>query len=262
MNLSNLKENILKTRNFLCVGLDTDPAKLPKHLPKNQEGILYFNEHIIAETLPYCVAYKINTAFYEAMGKMGWELLEQTRSLIPATHFAIADAKRGDIGNTSAMYAKAFFEQMDFDALTVSPYMGFDSIAPFLEHRDKTTILLALTSNKGSSDFQQLTLENGQKLYQEVLRKAAGWGENMMFVVGATQAAHLQSIREIIPNHFLLVPGVGAQGGDLEAVSNFGDMLINSSREIIYASSGEDFGLAAQAKAQEIAQKMRAFKNN
>jgi orotidine-5'-phosphate decarboxylase len=259
MTLSELKQLIASERNYLCVGLDTDLSKLPAHLGQSPESLLDFNQQIIAGTLEFCVAYKINTAFYEAMGKMGWELLEKTRNLIPSTHFVIADAKRGDIGNTSSMYARAFFEQMNFDAITVSPYMGFDSVQPFLAYSEKTTIVLALTSNSGSSDFQKLELRKGGSVYEEVLSKVAQWGENLMFVVGATQADYFEKVRQIVPEGFLLVPGVGTQGGDLASVCRYGrgKMLINSSREILYASTGEDFAQKAALKAQMLQENIR-----
>lgn len=245
---------------MLCVGLDTVAEKLPIGFSKDLKGMLEFNKQIIEATKDYAVSYKVNTAFYEALGKEGWELLEQTRALLPDNTFNIADAKRGDIGNTSSMYAKAFFEQLDFDALTVAPYMGHDSVEPFLQFEDKVTIVLGLTSNRGSSDFQ--TLGSYQPpLYQTVLETVSSWGstENLMFVIGATKAEKLQEIRSIVPDHFLLIPGVGAQGGSATDVCEYGmnsqgGLLINSSRGILYASSGEDFAEAAASQARLIAE--------
>lgn len=264
MTATSLTEQILLKQSYLCVGLDSDITKLPAHLKGNLDGVLAFNKAIIDATLPYCVSYKINTAFYEALGLKGWEIMKETLDYIPQTHFTIADAKRGDIGNTSTQYAKAFFEALNFDAITVAPYMGEDSIRPFLEYTDKVTIVLGLTSNVGSNDFQQLLLEEydesltmvphitqgatEKRLYEHVLARVAEWGskENLMFVVGATQAAELENIRNIIPEHFLLVPGVGAQGGSLKDVSKYGlnksvGLLVNASRAIIFASQEEDF---------------------
>ena len=249
-------EQIFKKGSYLCVGLDTDIAKIPRHLLPGADPVFQFNKQIIDATKDLCVSYKINTAFYEAMGVKGWESLERTVNYIPHEHFKIADAKRGDIGNTSSQYAKAFFETLPFDAVTVAPYMGEDSVRPFLEYENKWTIVLGLTSNAGSNDFQQLALSgknNGGLLYETVLHKVASWGNpsNLMFVVGATKASDLARIRSIIPDHFLLVPGVGAQGGSLEEVSKYGlnkdcGLLVNASRAIIFASGGEDF--AEQAK--------------
>lgn len=280
MTATSLTEQILLKQSYLCVGLDSDITKLPAHLKGNPDGVLAFNKAIIDATLPYCVSYKINTAFYEALGLKGWEIMKETLDYIPQTHFTIADAKRGDIGNTSTQYAKAFFEALNFDAITVAPYMGEDSIRPFLEYTDKVTIVLGLTSNVGSNDFQQLLLEeydesltmvphitqgaSEKRLYEHVLARVAEWGskENLMFVVGATLAAELENIRNIIPEHFLLVPGVGAQGGSLKEVSRYGlnksvGLLVNASRAIIFASEGEDFAnqaaLAAKAYQSEMA---------
>lgn len=280
MTATSLTEQILLKQSYLCVGLDSDITKLPVHLKGNLDGVLAFNKAIIDATLPYCVSYKINTAFYEALGLKGWEIMKETLDYIPPTHFTIADAKRGDIGNTSTQYAKAFFEALNFDAITVAPYMGEDSIRPFLEYTDKVTIVLGLTSNVGSNDFQQLLLEEydesltmvphitqgaaEKRLYEHVLARVAEWGskENLMFVVGATQAAELENIRNIIPEHFLLVPGVGAQGGSLKDVSRYGlnksvGLLVNASRAIIFATEGEDFAnqaaLAAKGYQSEMA---------
>ena len=255
MNRLQLIAAIKEKQSYLCVGLDTDITKIPQHLQTNPNAVLAFNKAIIDATKNYCVAYKINTAFYEAMGVKGWQIIEETCNYIPTTHFKIADAKRGDIGNTSAQYAKTFFETFAFDAVTVAPYMGEDSVRPFLEYQNKFTIVLGLTSNAGSNDFQKLIIHSTKeekKLYQIVLEKIANWGNanNLMFVVGATQANDLQDIRSIIPNNFLLIPGVGAQGGSLAEVSKYGlnkdcGLLINASRNIIYASNNNNFSEAA-----------------
>ena len=241
------------------MGLDTDITKLPLGISKGTEGILQFNKEIINATKDFAVSYKINTAFYEQLGSKGWEIIEKTREMIPSNTLSIADAKRGDIGNTSAMYAKAFFETMDFDALTVAPYMGYDSVEPFLKFNNKITIVLGLTSNKGSADFQTNPIYN-PPLYKTVLERISQWGtpENLMFVIGATKAEALVEIRKIVPDHFLLIPGVGAQGGNANEVcrngkNNLGGLLINSSRGIIYASSGRDFAEAARAEAKKLA---------
>ena len=241
------------------MGLDTDITKLPLGISKDTEGILQFNKEIINATKDFAVSYKINTAFYEQLGSKGWEIIEKTREMIPSNTLSIADAKRGDIGNTSAMYAKAFFETMDFDALTVAPYMGYDSVEPFLKFNNKITIVLGLTSNKGSADFQTNPIYN-PPLYKTVLERISQWGtpENLMFVIGATKAEALVEIRKIVPDHFLLIPGVGAQGGNANKVcrngkNNLGGLLINSSRGIIYASSGRDFAEAARAEAKKLA---------
>ena len=241
------------------MGLDTDITKLPLGISKDTEGILQFNKEIINATKDFAVSYKINTAFYEQLGSKGWEIIEKTREMIPSNTLSIADAKRGDIGNTSAMYAKAFFETMDFDALTVAPYMGYDSVEPFLKFNNKITIVLVLTSNKGSADFQTNPIYN-PPLYKTVLERISQWGtpENLMFVIGATKAEALVEIRKIVPDHFLLIPGVGAQGGNANEVcrngkNNLGGLLINSSRGIIYASSGRDFAEAARAEAKKLA---------
>ena len=241
------------------MGLDTDITKLPLGISKDTEGILQFNKEIINATKDFAVSYKINTAFYEQLGSKGWNIIEKTREMIPSNTLSIADAKRGDIGNTSAMYAKAFFETMDFDALTVAPYMGYDSVEPFLKFNNKITIVLGLTSNKGSADFQTNPIYN-PPLYKTVLERISQWGtpENLMFVIGATKAEALVEIRKIVPDHFLLIPGVGAQGGNANEVcrngkNNLGGLLINSSRGIIYASSGRDFAEAARAEAKKLA---------
>ncbi len=240
------------------MGLDPDIAKIPQHLLAEKDPIFAFNKAIIDATAPYCVAYKPNLAFYETLGAKGWDSLQRTVDYIPKTHFTIADAKRGDIGNTSKMYAKAFFETLNFDAITVAPYMGIDSVQPFLEFEGKWVILLGLTSNQGSQNFQLQRLENSSEyLYETVLRTAQSWGtpDNLMFVVGATHPERFAAIREIAPDSFFLVPGIGAQGGDIQAVMQYGandkcGLLLNSAREIIYASNGENFAEAAAEKAK------------
>lgn len=261
-----LFDQIRHKESYLCVGLDTDIQKIPPHLLSAEDPVFEFNKQIIDATHEYAVAYKPNIAFYEAHGVRGWESLQKTIEYIPDDLFVIADAKRGDIGNTSKMYARAFFESMNCDAITVAPYMGEDSVTPFLSFKDKWVILLALTSNPGGKDFQNLGLTRGGELYEEVLRKSAEWGGNdqLMYVVGATRAESLQKIRQIVPDHFLLVPGVGAQGGSLEEVSRFGmnsqcGLLVNSSRGIIYASNGVDFGKLARQKSQELQRQMSEF---
>jgi len=262
------------------VGLDTDIAKIPKHLQSRSDAVFEFNKQIIDATKDLCVSYKLNTAFYEAMGLKGWEAMEKTVNYIPREHLIIADAKRGDIGNTSTQYANAFFEAMDFDAITVAPYMGEDSVKPFLEFENKWAIVLGLTSNPGSRDFEQLKVvgqatnngndatNNGgnEYLYESVLKKVSAWGNpgNLMFVVGATKASDLESIRKIIPDHFLLVPGVGFQGGSLEEVSKYGmnkdcGLLVNASRAIIYASEKEDFAAEARVIAGQYQAEMAAY---
>ncbi len=260
-----LAEQIQQKGSYLCVGLDTDVAKIPAHLRSHPEAIVEFNKAIIDATRDHCVSYKINTAFYEAGGLKGWEAMEETLHYIPATHFRIADAKRGDIGNTSAQYAKAFFETLPFDAITVAPYMGEDSVRPFLEYEDKFTIVLALTSNAGARDFElQSTGDN--LLYEKVLKTVSQWGsaDNLMFVVGATRAVELENIRRIVPHNFLLVPGVGAQGGSLEDVSKYGmnkdcGLLVNASRAIIYAGDDKDFAGSASQAAKEYQEEMRVY---
>lgn len=267
MNVQQLFDQIKKKGSFLCVGLDTDIAKIPAFLLESTDPVFAFNKEIIDSTSPYTVAYKPNLAFYESLGLKGWNSLEKTVHYIRENYpeiFIIADAKRGDIGNTSTMYAKAFFETMDFDAITVAPYMGEDSVKPFLAYKEKWVILLALTSNKGAFDFQYIkNLETGEKLFEQVLHTSSTWGndENMMYVVGATKAEELAGIRKIIPNHFLLVPGVGAQGGSLKEVAEYGlnskcGLLVNSSRAIIYASNGTDFAKVAGEMAQETRNEM------
>lgn len=268
MNREQLIEQIKEKKSFLCVGLDTDIKKLPQHLLQGSEPIFTFNKAIIDATAKYCVAYKPNLAFYEAFGVDGMIAFEKTVNYLKEFyphHFIIADAKRGDIGNTSAMYARTFFEQYDLDALTVAPYMGEDSVTPFLGYQDKWVVLLALTSNKGSHDFQLTTDENGERLFEKVIRKSQEWGNtgNMMYVVGATQGSMFSDIRKVAPHHFLLVPGVGAQGGSLEEVCRYGmtddcGLLVNSSRGIIYASNDTDFAQVAGQKAQELQAQMAA----
>lgn len=268
MNRQQLKDSIQEKQSFLCVGLDTDLEKIPEVFKKDPYPLFAFNKAIIDATKEYCVAYKPNVAFYEAYGSHGWKQLEMTAAYIPDTHFTIADAKRGDIGNTSNRYAEAFFKHMNFDAVTVAPYMGEDSVKPFLEYENKWVILLALTSNKGSSDFQ-LMKENDEQLFERVLRKSAEWGhtDNLMYVVGATHPEMFRQVRKLVPEHFLLVPGVGAQGGDLEAVCTDGwndscGLLINSTRDIIYASRGSDFDTAASEKAKAVQTQMAAILRN
>ncbi|MEP7108397.1 MAG: orotidine-5'-phosphate decarboxylase [Ferruginibacter sp.] len=283
MTRQHLIEQIRLKKSYLCVGLDTDLTKIPEHLQSGPDAIFEFNKKIIDATKDLCVGYKINTAFYEAMGLKGWEAMQKTVDYIPSEFFTIADAKRGDIGNTSSQYAKAFFEVLNFDAITVAPYMGEDSIRPFLEYYNKWTIVLGLTSNKGSADFQKLPVSiKGREqlpflpgvgdrsgevfLFQQVIEKIARWGttDNLMFVAGATNATDFEAIRNIIPNHFLLVPGVGFQGGSLEEVSRLGlnkdcGMLVNISRAIIYASENEDFAIEARAIAEQYQQEMKRY---
>jgi orotidine-5'-phosphate decarboxylase len=289
MTKQQLYENILKKKSFLCIGLDTDIQKIPKHLLKSTDPLFEFNKQIIDATHELCVSFKMNSAFYESMGAAGWESLEKTIHYIKEKHkniFTIADAKRGDIGNTSEMYARSFFGLMDFDAITVAPYMGEDSVKPFLNYEEKWAIVLALTSNKGADDFEKLEVRSqksdgstefipseaegltmtNEKLYEKVLRVSKEWGndDNMMYVVGATQAALLAEIRKIIPDHFLLVPGVGAQGGSLQDVAKYGmnktcGLLVNSSRNIIYASNESNFADAAQQEAKKIQQEMEVL---
>jgi orotidine-5'-phosphate decarboxylase len=266
MNYSQLTQLIKTRKTYLCVGLDTDLDKLPLHLKKNLESMLTFNKSIIDATRTYCVAYKPNTAFYERYGSKGWEVLEKTIDYIGKQHFIIADAKRGDIGNTATQYAKAFFEQLPCDAITVAPYMGSDSVQPFLNFEDKWAILLALTSNDGAFDFQLTQNTNDNNLYEQVIKTSQKWGTkaNMMYVVGATKAEYFEKIRKIIPEHYLLVPGVGAQGGSLYDVSKHGlnascGLLINNTREILYASNGNDYDQAAANKAKSIQQQMEAY---
>ncbi len=266
MNTKGLIQEIKTKKSYLCVGLDTDLTKIPAHLQGSPNAVLDFNKAIIDATAAHCVSYKINTAFYEAMGIKGWQAMEETLAYIPKTHFTIADAKRGDIGNTSSQYARAFFETLNFDAITVAPYMGEDSVRPFLEYENKVTIVLGLTSNKGAADFEMQKLASNRFLYEEVLHRIASWGtaDNLMFVTGATQASEFRNIRKIVPNNFLLVPGVGAQGGSLKDVSQFGlnkdcGLLVNASRAIIYASENEDFATEATAIAQQYQFEMAGY---
>jgi len=260
-----LRQIIKLKQSYLCVGLDTDITRLPDGFSKDYSGIINFNKEIIEATKDYAVAYKMNTAFYERLGSDGWKALEKTRDLLPTNVLSIADAKRGDIGNTSRMYAKAFFETLSFDAVTVAPYMGIDSVEPFLEFNNKYTIVLGLTSNKGSQNFQTNPIYEPH-LYKTVLKTIKDWGsvDNLMFVVGATKANSLKEIRKIIPNHFLLIPGVGAQGGNaIEVCQNgknsYGGLLINSSRGIIYASSDKNFAETARQKAKELALETKPY---
>ena len=299
MNRYDLIQQIQQKENYLCIGLDTDVAKLPKHLQDKPDAVFQFNKAIIDATKDFCVSYKINTAFYEAQGIKGWEAMEQTVQYIPSTHFKIADAKRGDIGNTSAQYAKTFFETLPFDAVTINPYMGEDSVRPFLEYDNKFAIVLGLTSNAGAHDFEMLHVcrthkkhtvhseasqhhlkiyteeleeEEQEKneplhyLYEMVLEKVSNWGtpDNLMFVAGATRASELSAIRRIVPDNFLLVPGVGTQGGSLHEVSEHGmnkniGLLVNVSRAVIYASAGEDFAEQAAIAAKAYGEEMKAI---
>jgi orotidine-5'-phosphate decarboxylase len=263
MNKALLIDHIKSKKSFLCIGLDTDITKIPVHLRDAADPVFDFNKAIIDATKDFCVAYKPNIAFYECMGPKGWDSLRKTLDYIPKDIFTIADAKRGDIGNTSSMYAKTFFEHYNFDSVTVAPYMGEDSVTPFLEFKNKWVILLALTSNKGALDFQMDELNSGERIFERVLKVSRHWGsdENMMYVVGATRGELFADIRKIVPNHFLLVPGVGAQGGSLEEVCKYGmnsdcGLLVNSSRNIIYASSGTDFSEKAASEARSIQQQM------
>lgn len=270
MDYFQIVENIKRKKSFLCVGLDSDIRKIPQFLLRDEDPVFEFNRQIIDETSQFAVAYKPNLAFYESRGSEGWSTLRKTVRYLRSKHpdiFLIADAKRGDIGNTSGMYARAFFEEMEFDAITVAPYMGKDSVAPFMSYSDKWIILLALTSNEGASDFQFIRdAETGDPLFESVIRKSQNWGSknNMMFVVGATKAEMLSKIREIVPNHFLLVPGVGAQGGSLAEVAENGlnehcGLLVNSSRGIIFAGKDQDFAKVAGTKAREIQEEMASI---
>ena len=267
MNKQDLIRLIKQKQSYLCIGLDTDIKKIPSFLLKEKDPIFEFNKRIIDATHQYAVAYKPNIAFYEATGAKGWESLAKTLEYIPKDIFTIADAKRGDIGNTSGLYARAFFENMNFDSITVAPYMGEDSVKPFLEFKNKWAIILALTSNAGSNDFQVLkTGDNKEELFVKVLKTVSQWGtdSNIMFVVGATKAEQFTTIRQYVPDHFLLVPGVGAQGGDLGEVSKYGmtkdcGLLVNSSRGIIYASSGENFAEDAAKEAEKNQMEMKGY---
>jgi orotidine-5'-phosphate decarboxylase len=265
LNRQTLIQQIRTKKSYLCVGLDSDITKIPRHLLQHEDPVFEFNKAIIDATQDVCVSYKINTAFYEANGLQGWQSMEKTLNYIPKDIFTIADAKRGDIGNTSTQYAKAFFNAMHFDSITVAPYMGKDSVKPFLDFENKWTIVLGLTSNEGAYDFQYLKNEN-QELFKHVIQKVASWGtdENLMFVIGATKTAQLKEVRELIPHHFLLVPGVGAQGGSLEEVSKIGmnadvGLLVNASRQIIFASNGEDFAEKARAEAIKLQAEMAMY---
>lgn len=267
MGLKNLADQIKQKQSFLCVGLDSARSKIPEHLKSEKCPVVAFNKAIIDATAPYAIAYKPNLAFYESRGIEGWSDLEKTVEYLHDNYpdiFLIADAKRGDIGNTSRMYAEAFFKHFDFDAVTVAPYMGEDSVVPFLEYNDKVVILLALTSNTGAKNFQYFTNKNNRPLFLEVIEQSKKWGnkDNMMYVVGATKASMLVNIREIIPEHFLLVPGVGAQGGSLEDVAKYGmtsncGLIINASRSILFANSSEKFAHAAETEAKKLQQQMK-----
>ena len=274
MTKQELFENIQRKKSFLCIGLDTDINKIPEHLFDDSEDSMFeFNKAIIDATADLCVAYKPNLAFYESLGLEGWEVLERTVDYIRENYpdqFIIADAKRGDIGNTSSMYARTFFGNMDFDSVTVAPYMGEDSVTPFLTYEGKWVTLLALTSNKGANDFQLMKDKaTGDRLYEKVLKTSQNWGtdENMMYVIGATKAEMLTDVRAIVPNHFLLVPGIGAQGGSLEEVAKYGlnstcGLLVNSSRQIIYASPEKDYAQAAREEAQKVQTEMEIILKN
>jgi orotidine-5'-phosphate decarboxylase len=269
MTRKELFENIKRKRSFLCVGLDTDIKKIPQHLLSEEEPIFAFNKAIIDATAQYCVAYKPNLAFYESLGVDGWIAFEKTVKYIQTNYpdmFIIADAKRGDIGNTSEMYARSFFDHLNIDSVTVAPYMGEDSVKPFLGYEGKWVILLALTSNKGSHDFQMIKDTEGEQLFERVMRTAQTWAtpEEMMFVVGATQGERFSDVRKVAPKSFLLVPGVGAQGGSLQDVCKYGmiedcGLLVNSSRGVIYVSKGEDFAEAAAKAAEEVQKEMEAI---
>jgi orotidine-5'-phosphate decarboxylase len=266
MTRAQLVEQIRQKKSYLCIGLDTDLERIPKHLLSDPDPIFAFNKAIIDATLDLCVSYKINTAFYEAMGLKGWEAMEKTVRYIPDTHFKIADAKRGDIGNTSTQYAKAFLQNLPFDSITIAPYMGEDSVKPFLAYPGKWGIVLGLTSNKGADDFERQTLSSGEPLFEMVLKTVALWGtpDNLMFVIGATQADAFTRIRELLPDHFFLVPGVGTQGGSLRDISERAmnadcGLLVNVSRAVIYASEKEDFATEARAIAEQYNLEMAGF---
>lgn len=269
MTKQELIHQIKQKKSFLCIGLDPDIEKMPKHILDEEDPIFEFNKKIIDATAEYCVSYKPNTAFYEAYGLSGLQSLEKTIKYLKQDypeHFVIADAKRGDIGNTSTMYAKAAFKRLNADAVTVAPYMGKDSVQPFLQFDGKWAIVLALTSNEGAKDFQMLSTSGGDLLYQQTLRISSSWGtsENMMYVIGATKAEMLKEVRNIVPDHFLLVPGIGAQGGSLKEVCDYGlnqdiGLLVNSSRGIIYASNGIDYAEAAAIEAKKIQQEMASY---
>ncbi|HPI54523.1 MAG TPA: orotidine-5'-phosphate decarboxylase [Chitinophagaceae bacterium] len=265
MTRSELIAQIRQKKSYLCIGLDSDLQKIPAHLLDTEDPVFEFNKRIIDATHDLCVSYKLNTAFYEANGVKGWQSLEKTLRYIPTHIFTIADAKRGDIGNTSTQYARAFFEAMSFDSITVAPYMGKDSVKPFLDFADKWTIVLGLTSNEGAYDFQYLQSEE-EELFKHVIQKVSSWGrtDNLMFVIGATKTAQLAEVRKLIPDHFLLVPGVGAQGGSLEEVSKIGmnqdiGLLVNASRQIIFAGQGNDFAENAREEALKLQQEMACY---
>lgn len=266
MDKTALSRHIADKGSYLCVGLDTDAARIPSVLHREEDPVFAFNKRIIDATADLCVAYKLNTAFYERRGLAGWQSLERTLAYLPSTHFLIADAKRGDIGNTAHQYAKTFFETYPFDAVTVAPYMGKDSVAPFLQYPGKWAIVLGLTSNEGSRDFQMLRTGEGELLYEKVLQQVSSWGndDNLMFVIGATRGAQFAQVRRLLPEHFLLVPGVGAQGGDLQEISRQGlnaggGLLVNVSRGILYAGSDDHFEDAARAAAQGYRDQMRVL---
>ena len=268
MNRADLFNQIKKKNSYLCVGLDTDINKIPRHLLEHKDPIFEFNKQIIDATHDLCIAYKPNIAFYEAMGPKGWESLQKTVEYIPKECFTIADAKRGDIGNTSSLYARAFFKEMNFDSITVAPYMGEDSVKPFLEFKGKWVILLAHTSNPGSEDFQLLETIDGRYLYEEVIVRSQEWStpDNLMYVVGATHPEKMEGIRRLAPNHFFLVPGIGAQGGSLEEISRSGlnkecGLIVNSARAIIYASADQDFASEARREAMKVQVEMKALLN-
>jgi orotidine-5'-phosphate decarboxylase len=268
MTRSELFQQIRKKSSYLCVGLDTDINKIPRHLLAQKDPIFEFNRQIIDATYDLCIAYKPNVAFYEALGPKGWESLQKTVEYIPKECFTIADAKRGDIGNTSSLYARAFFKEMNFDSITVAPYMGEDSVTPFLQFKDKWVILLAHTSNPGSSDFQLLRSDTGNLIYEDVILRSQKWStpDNMMYVVGATRADRMEGIRNLAPAHFFLVPGIGAQGGSLEDISKAGlnkecGLIVNSARAIIYASADQDFAAEARREAMKVQVEMKALLN-
>ncbi|QHT69484.1 orotidine-5'-phosphate decarboxylase [Rhodocytophaga rosea] len=266
MTKEEIFNQIKQKQSYLCVGLDTVLQKIPRHLHSEKDPVFEFNKQIIDATADFCVAYKPNTAFYEALGSKGWESLQKTLEYIPDTFFKIADAKRGDIGNTSQLYARAFFEQMQADAITVAPYMGKDSVTPFLGFPDKWVILLALTSNPGSADFQTTALTSEEMLFEKVISVSSKWADasQLMYVVGATKAEQFKHIRKLIPEHFLLVPGVGTQGGDLALLSQFGmnkycGLLVNASRSVIYASNGKDFAVQAANETKRMQEEMAKY---
>jgi orotidine-5'-phosphate decarboxylase len=266
VNIQFLYNQIKSKESYLCIGLDTDIQKIPKHLLQHPDPIFEFNKRIIDATKDLCIAYKPNIAFYESLGAKGWESLRKTLEYIPEENFVIADAKRGDIGNTSKLYAKAFFENLRSDAITIAPYMGEDSVKPFLDFPGKFVILLGLTSNPGSNDFQRMKMESGNMLFEEVLTKSQEWGgpDKIMYVVGATQPQFISKVREICPDHFLLIPGIGAQGGSLKEISELGmnskvGLIVAASRSIIYASAGENFAFKARLEAKKLQEEMAHY---